>query len=48
MDIDHHSITARRMVDAGFALVQDGDHEKTFTFDVIAFDTVAAIVPEES
>lgn len=43
--VDSRPITANRLVESGICqLVQDGDHEKTFLFDVSDFDQIAAIV----
>jgi hypothetical protein len=43
--VDYRPITAKRLIESGVcALYQDGDHEKTFLFDVSDFDTVAEIV----
>lgn len=45
VEIDGRPITARKLVDSGVCeLHRDGDHEKTFTFDVRDFAAVAAIV----
>jgi hypothetical protein len=43
--VDYRPITAKRLSELGVCkLYQDGDHEKTFLFDVADFDTVAEIV----
>ena len=48
--VNNRPITANRLVELCFEgfgvceLVQDGDHEKTFIFDVSEFDTIAEIV----
>jgi len=45
VDVDHHPIIAMRLTVLGCCeLVQDGDDEKTFAFDVADFDTVAEII----
>ena len=42
--VDHRPVTAKRLLDLGVHLVQDGDREKTFVFHVDRFDTVADLV----
>src|SRR5262245_29563888 len=45
VEIDHHPhLAARVAAIPGVRLYQDGDHEKTFLFDVEAFDKVAEVV----
>jgi hypothetical protein len=45
VECDYHPQVARQLGSIpGVELVQDGDHEKTFVFDVSLFDQVAAIV----
>ena len=43
--VDYRPITAKRLVESGVCeLNQDGDHEKTFLFDISDFSIVAEIV----
>lgn len=43
--VDGRPLTAAQLANlSGCRLIQDGDQEKTFLFDVAHFDTVAAIV----
>ena len=42
--VDHRPVTAKRLLNLGLRLVQDGDHEKTFVFHVDRFDEVADLV----
>ena len=45
VECDYHPQIARQLGSIpGVKLTQDGDHEKTFVFDVSLFDHVAAIV----
>jgi hypothetical protein len=45
VECDYHPQVARQLGSIpGVELVQDGDHEKTFVFDVSLFDHVAVIV----
>ena len=45
VEVDYRAPTAKRLAALPYCrLVQDGDHEKTFVFDVADFKAVAAIV----
>jgi hypothetical protein len=44
VEVDHHPHVARRLQELGLKLHQDGDHEKTFLFDVRDFEQVAEVV----
>ena len=45
VEVDRHPSIAKRLRETGVCdLVQDGDHEKTYHFDVADFDTVATII----
>ena len=45
VSVDGRPVTARKLAQCGVCeLVQDGDAEKTFTFDVTDFEAVAEIV----
>ena len=45
VEVDSRPTTARRLLESGVCtLYQDGNREKTLTFDVAVFEAVAAIV----